>query len=152
VTVTKVRSYTLPTPLSGQDWRHRGPCRDEDPETFFPIGSTGPAAVQIQQAKAICAACPVTAECLSWALDVGEDHGVWGGLSEHERRKLRQRGLAAQHRAVQRAAAPPPPRPVRAARRTHCAVCGELLQGQQWMYCSRAHARRAQRLRLDGAA
>ena len=40
------------------DWRHRALCRDEDPELFFPIGTTGPAVVQIEQAKAVCRRCP----------------------------------------------------------------------------------------------
>ena len=39
------------------DWRHRALCRDEDPELFFPIGTTGPALVQIEQAKAVCQRC-----------------------------------------------------------------------------------------------
>ena len=50
------------------DWRHRALCRDEDPELFFPIGTTGPALVQIEQAKGVCRRCPVTESCLDWAL------------------------------------------------------------------------------------
>ncbi|MDR1999539.1 MAG: WhiB family transcriptional regulator, partial [Frankiaceae bacterium] len=42
------------------DWRHRAVCRDEDPELFFPIGNTGPALVQIEQAKAVCRRCEVS--------------------------------------------------------------------------------------------
>ena len=41
------------------DWRHRAACRDEDPELFFPIGNTGPALLQIEEAKAVCRRCPV---------------------------------------------------------------------------------------------
>ena len=55
------------------DWRHRALCRDEDPELFFPIGNTGPAIVQLDQAKAVCRRCTVTDECLSWALESGQD-------------------------------------------------------------------------------
>ena len=73
------------------DWRHRALCRDEDPELFFPIGTTGPAVVQIEQAKAVCRRCPVTQSCLEWALSSGQDSGVWGGLSEDERRALKRR-------------------------------------------------------------
>ena len=73
------------------DWRHRALCRDEDPELFFPIGTTGPAVVQIEQAKAVCRRCPVTESCLDWALRSGQDSGVWGGLSEDERRALKRR-------------------------------------------------------------
>ena len=50
------------------DWRHRALCRDEDPELFFPIGTTGPALVQIEQAKGVCRRCPVIESCLDWAL------------------------------------------------------------------------------------
>ena len=73
------------------DWRHRALCRDEDPELFFPIGTTGPAVVQIEQAKAVCQRCPVVSSCLDWALRSGQDSGVWGGLSEDERRALKRR-------------------------------------------------------------
>lgn len=70
------------------DWRHKAACRDEDPELFFPIGNTGPAVNQIDAAKAICRICSVTTECLQWAIETGQDSGVWGGLSEDERRGL----------------------------------------------------------------
>lgn len=76
------------------DWRHHGPCKDEDPELFFPIGNSGPALKQIEQAKSVCRRCPVTEACLKWALESGQDAGVWGGLTEEERRALkRQRNL-----------------------------------------------------------
>ncbi|MCK9894901.1 WhiB family transcriptional regulator [Frankia sp. AgB32] len=72
------------------DWRHRALCRDEDPELFFPIGTTGPAERQVEEAKAVCARCAVTSDCLNWALDTGQDSGVWGGMSEDERRALKR--------------------------------------------------------------
>jgi WhiB family redox-sensing transcriptional regulator len=84
-TVDDTEEYTA------MDWRHRALCRDEDPELFFPIGTTGPALVQIEQAKAVCRRCPVTQSCLDWALRAGQDSGVWGGLSEDERRALKRR-------------------------------------------------------------
>lgn len=74
------------------DWRHHALCRDEDPELFFPIGSTGPALLQIEEAKQVCGRCPVTEPCLQWALETGQDAGVWGGMSEDERRALKRRG------------------------------------------------------------
>lgn len=79
------------------DWRHRSVCREEDPELFFPIGNTGPALLQIEEAKAVCRRCPVKEQCLIWALETGQDHGVWGGMSEDERRSMRRR--AARNRA-----------------------------------------------------
>jgi WhiB family transcriptional regulator, redox-sensing transcriptional regulator len=67
-------------------WQRRGACRrpDVDPDAFFPEkgGST-------RAAKAVCATCPVTAECLAYALANDERWGVYGGKSERERRKLR---------------------------------------------------------------
>ena len=68
-------------------------CRDVDPELFFPIGNTGPALLQIDEAKQVCARCKVTEACLQWALESGQDSGVWGGLSEDERRALKRRGV-----------------------------------------------------------
>jgi WhiB family redox-sensing transcriptional regulator len=81
------------------DWRHRAACRDEDPELFFPIGNTGPALSQIEEAKAVCHRCPVSEPCLQWALESGQDAGVWGGLSEDERRALKRRNARARVRA-----------------------------------------------------
>ncbi|MDP9433676.1 MAG: WhiB family transcriptional regulator [Actinomycetota bacterium] len=77
------------------DWRHHALCRDEDPELFFPIGTTGPAAVQVEQAKVVCRRCNVVEDCLTWALDSGQDSGVWGGTSEDERRALKRRAVRA---------------------------------------------------------
>jgi WhiB family transcriptional regulator, redox-sensing transcriptional regulator len=73
------------------DWRHHAACRDEDPELFFPIGTSGPAVLQVEQAKAVCRRCHVAEDCLRWALETGQDAGVWGGLSEEERRTLKRR-------------------------------------------------------------
>lgn len=81
----------LPSGVIRMDWRHEAACRDEDPELFFPIGNTGPALVQIEEAKAVCRRCSVVDECLRWALETGQDAGVWGGLSEDERRALKRR-------------------------------------------------------------
>jgi WhiB family redox-sensing transcriptional regulator len=73
------------------DWRANAACRNEDPELFFPLGDTGPALLQIQDAKAVCAHCDVVSDCLTWALESGQDSGIWGGMSETERRSLRRR-------------------------------------------------------------
>ncbi|MBZ8176894.1 WhiB family transcriptional regulator [Corynebacterium poyangense] len=73
------------------DWRHEAVCRSEDPELFFPVGNSGPALAQIAKAKIVCNRCPVTSQCLRWALETGQDAGVWGGMSEDERRALKRR-------------------------------------------------------------
>lgn len=73
-------------------WQDRGRCRDLDPELFFPP-LDGESAEQRHAresaAKAVCAGCPVRSECLSWALTHRERLGVWGGLTERERKTAR---------------------------------------------------------------
>ena len=80
------------------DWRHKAACRDEDPELFFPIGNNGPALLQTEEAKALCRLCPVLEQCRQWALDSGQDAGVWGGLSEDERRAMKRRAARNRYR------------------------------------------------------
>ncbi|WP_017973446.1 WhiB family transcriptional regulator [Actinopolyspora halophila] len=68
-----------------QDWQERALCAQTDPEAFFPEkgGST-------REAKRICAGCEVRSECLEYALEHDERFGIWGGLSERERRRLKR--------------------------------------------------------------
>jgi WhiB family redox-sensing transcriptional regulator len=68
-----------------EDWQDRALCAETDPESFFPEkgGST-------REAKRICSGCEVRAECLEYALAHDERFGIWGGLSERERRKLKR--------------------------------------------------------------
>ncbi|MFI1606949.1 WhiB family transcriptional regulator [Streptomyces griseofuscus] len=95
VRTTYAPSADLPV---NTDWRSRGACRAEDPELFFPIGNTGPALLQIEEAKSVCRRCPVIERCLQWALETAQPHGVWGGMSEDERRLMKRR--AARRRAA----------------------------------------------------
>ena len=74
------------------NWRDDAACRLADPDLFFPIGTTGPALRQIDQAKRICQACQARTPCLAWALEHGVASGVWGGTTDEERRAIR-RGL-----------------------------------------------------------
>jgi len=71
-----------------QDWQERALCAQTDPEAFFPDkgGST-------REAKKICAGCEVRAECLEFALAHDERFGIWGGMSERERRRLRRHAV-----------------------------------------------------------
>ncbi len=71
-------------------WLSDAACIGEDPELFFPIGATPPAADQALRAKAICRSCPVRSVCLEWSLATYQDAGVWGGLDEEERREIRR--------------------------------------------------------------
>lgn len=68
------------------DWRDHAECRDEDPDLFFPIGTTGPPLRRTRRAKAVCDRCPVREPCLRWATDTGQAVGIWGGTTETERR------------------------------------------------------------------
>ena len=69
-------------------WQERALCAQTDPEAFFPEkgGST-------REAKRICGRCDVKAECLEYALEHDERFGIWGGLSERERRRLKRRAV-----------------------------------------------------------
>ncbi|GAA1689740.1 MAG: WhiB family transcriptional regulator [Microcella pacifica] len=77
------------------DWRDKAACLTADPELFFPVGNTGPAVDQIEKAKTVCGRCSVTETCLQYALETNQDSGVWGGLSEDERRALKRRAARA---------------------------------------------------------
>lgn len=77
------------------DWRSRAACLGVDPELFFPIGNTGPAVTQVAEAKRVCHACTVREVCLQWAMENHQDSGVWGGLSEEERRSMKRRAARA---------------------------------------------------------
>ena len=73
------------------EWMAEGKCRDVPPSVFFPSDGVG-----VDAARKICADCPVKAPCLEYALLNRVDHGVWGGTSERERRRiLRRRRLGA---------------------------------------------------------
>ncbi|MFJ3307168.1 WhiB family transcriptional regulator [Streptomyces sp. NPDC086549] len=72
-------------------WRERAACLRVDPDLFFPIGNSGPALAQIDEAKAVCGRCPVVEQCLGWAVEVGHVEGIWGGMTESERRAMRRR-------------------------------------------------------------
>lgn len=79
---------------SDPTWRARAACRGADPNLFFPERGESTAA-----AKAVCNGCPVASECLDYALDAGEKHGIYGGKSEKERRSIRRRRRNAERTA-----------------------------------------------------
>ncbi len=75
--VTLMTAHTMAT------WRKRAACRGIDPEMFFPVTDE-----DAEEAKAICATCPVREACLEHALAHREREGVWGGATERERRRI----------------------------------------------------------------
>jgi WhiB family transcriptional regulator, redox-sensing transcriptional regulator len=85
--------------VSDMDWQRQAACRHCAPELFFPIGSTAADVVaDIEEAKAICATCPVRPECLRYAIETPQEYGIWGGTTEDERRGLRRAMRAAGRR------------------------------------------------------
>jgi WhiB family redox-sensing transcriptional regulator len=76
-------------------WWSRAACATADPELFFPISYSGPAVRQVMRAKAVCARCEIQRDCLRYALDAGSIQGVWGGMTEEERRRLLRRNRGA---------------------------------------------------------
>lgn len=68
------------------EWMVQGNCRNFPPAMFFPSDGAG-----VERARAICASCPVATQCLEYALAEHIDHGVWGGCSERERRRIAKR-------------------------------------------------------------
>jgi WhiB family transcriptional regulator, redox-sensing transcriptional regulator len=81
------------------EWWSLAACQSVDPDLFFPMSATNPARAELAAAKSVCGRCPVRTECLQYALAAGQVHGIWGGMSEEERRLLRQRNAKARVRA-----------------------------------------------------
>lgn len=73
--------------LYAEDWRRWAVCTETDPEIFFPLGSMWRKG-EADQAKAICWNCPVSAECLEWAMESGERYAIAGGMTPEERQAL----------------------------------------------------------------
>jgi WhiB family redox-sensing transcriptional regulator len=85
--LTRSPGASGPLLLDDPPWQAAGVCAGVDPDLWFPEkgGSTA-------QAKRLCRSCPVRSECLEFALDNDERFGIWGGLSERERRRLARAG------------------------------------------------------------
>lgn len=81
-------------PQDGAGWWSAAQCRREHAAYFFPPAhheSREEKSAREDEARAICAACPVVAPCLDFAIQVQEPHGIWGGLNELERRRVARR-------------------------------------------------------------
>jgi WhiB family transcriptional regulator, redox-sensing transcriptional regulator len=76
-------------------WWSRAACLTSDPDLFFPVSSSGPALSQVRRAKAICARCEIRQPCFDYALESGPIQGIWGGTTEEERRRFRNRNSPA---------------------------------------------------------
>ncbi len=82
------------------EWRDLAACAGKDPSLSFPAGETGEAATQIIKARAICGTCQVKEDCLAYAIETNQSSGIWGGLTEDERRPVRRRWLADRRRRL----------------------------------------------------
>jgi WhiB family redox-sensing transcriptional regulator len=83
--MTASRVTERPRVVGDPEWASRGACRDIDPEILFVVGAAQ------HKAKTICMGCPVRIDCLADALDSRTEFGVWGGMTERERRTLLRR-------------------------------------------------------------
>ena len=84
--------------LSPAIWQRQAACRGPQSDVFFPPSQTERKHDRLdreRRAKAICGICPVRTQCLDYAVEIRESHGVWGGLSESERKSMLERQLAA---------------------------------------------------------
>ena len=89
-TISPKMGYVEPNPMNNSirstEWMNEGNCRNFPPAVFFPADGAG-----VDRARLICTTCPVTSQCLEYALAEHIDHGVWGGCSERERRRIAKR-------------------------------------------------------------
>jgi WhiB family redox-sensing transcriptional regulator len=74
--------------MAGDQWWNLAACQTAEPDLFFPISSQGRSETDVARARAVCRSCPVRPPCLSYALASRQQHGIWGGLTEHERSRL----------------------------------------------------------------
>ncbi len=94
-TVTEFMRMVQPDADNGGNrWQERANCLGVDPDLFFPERGAS-----TREAKSVCKSCEVRLECLEYALSHGEKFGIWGGLSERERRRVRRERALARRKA-----------------------------------------------------
>ena len=80
--------WTVDSLIPAEPWMRDGACLTTDPDAFFPEAPASRARRQEQAAKRVCGSCTVTRDCLLYALENREEHGIWGGTNEKERRAI----------------------------------------------------------------
>jgi len=90
---SNVEIFELMSGMEDRGWQARANCMGVDPDLFFPERGAS-----TREAKEVCRGCVAREDCLEYALDNGEKFGIWGGMSERERRRLR-RARAIERRA-----------------------------------------------------
>lgn len=78
---------TAPSAETPANWRDNAACANTDPDAFFPQKSRSG-----NDAKRVCATCPVREQCLQWALENNMRFGIWGGMTDNERRRIKKIG------------------------------------------------------------
>lgn len=98
--MTQVQTASAPVaPRQKEAWFCRAACRALPTELFFPAGELDDQAVgQAEEAKAVCAQCPVRVACLEFAIATNQPYGIWGGANTSERRSIRRRRQAERRR------------------------------------------------------
>ena len=95
-------SHVRPVPTAAgitDGWLVRAACRALPTELFFPAGELDEQAVeQAEEAKSVCATCPVQVACLEFAIATNQPYGIWGGANASERRSIRRRRQAERRR------------------------------------------------------
>ena len=84
--------------MSYPGWRESGACLTADPNLFFPVENGYAAVRQMMKAQQICAQCGVRRECLDFAMETGQTHGIWGGTTPEQRTRARRKRAAARRR------------------------------------------------------
>lgn len=87
---SKVRIHQPPVLIPRAEWMAEGNCAGMDTELFYPPSEADVRSCYVKRAKAICSGCPVSTECLTWALKYDE-RGVWGATTQAERQRMTQR-------------------------------------------------------------
>ncbi|MEU6406832.1 WhiB family transcriptional regulator [Streptomyces sp. NPDC046985] len=72
------------------DWRDQAACVGEDPDIFFPLADSVAPGAETALARSICRRCPVLLACRTWAIERGEDEGIWGATTAAQRRAIRR--------------------------------------------------------------
>ena len=91
-------TFSRPSKRDDSRWRDAAACRNTDPDLFFPVGTTGEALEETEAAMALCRRCPVSQQCLEFAMVTNQRDGIWGATSEEDRRRIRSAWLAARRR------------------------------------------------------
>lgn len=93
-------TFCRPSTRDDSRWREDAACRNTNPDLFFPVGKTIDAVEETSAAIALCRRCPVREQCLEYAMVTNQRDGIWGAMSEDDRRRMRSAWVAARRREL----------------------------------------------------